>query len=90
MACAKIPSPVTVQQHYESFAAAPQGFSRSADGGGVHSSGDRPAPRAGIGDIFLKPQAGYCQDRLQAQAPQRSKSSMGGTKPLNFHAGRAQ
>ena len=51
-ACAKIPSPVTLQQHYESFAAAPQGFSRSADGGGVHSSGDRPAPRAGIGEIF--------------------------------------
>ena len=52
MACAKIPSPVTLQQHYESFAAAPQVFSRSADGGGVHSSGDWRAPRAGIGDTF--------------------------------------
>ena len=52
VACAKISSPVTLKQHYESFVAAPQGFSRSAGGGGVHSSGDWLAPRTGNGDIF--------------------------------------
>ena len=40
MACSKISCPVTLQQNYESFFAAPQGFSRSADGGGLHSSRD--------------------------------------------------
>ena len=63
MDCSKISFPKTLQQRCESFAAAPQGFSQSADGGGVHSSGDWLAPRAGIGDPYIKkPQASDCRD----------------------------
>ena len=45
-------TPATLQQNDTSFDTEPHGFSRSADGGGVHSSGDWLAPHTGITDIF--------------------------------------
>ena len=42
----------TLQQNDTSFVTEPHGYSLSADGGGVHSSGDWLAPQTGISDIF--------------------------------------
>ena len=45
-------TPAILERNDTGFVTEPHGFSQSADGGGVHSSGDWLAPRAGTSDIF--------------------------------------
>ena len=45
-------TPATLQRNDASLVTEPHCFSRSADGGGVHSSGDWLAPRAGTSNVF--------------------------------------
>ena len=81
-------SPAIFERNDTRFVTEPHGFARSADGGGVHSSGDWLAPRerplASSRDRFkTRAQARHGRDRFQARAPQRSQGR-GGTKPLNL------